>query len=114
MTRLAYVGVSLTLTRDAVVLELPDLSGDDAKYAAARREVPFSGIDEVNVFDHALGSGARLVVASRETILAKDYPEAEMARQARRIILRAIDQEGAVARSRGRGDGRLEEGRGCS
>lgn len=99
MSRLAYVGEALTLTRDAVLLDLPAFPGKEARYAAARRELPFASIEEVSVFDHELRDGARLVVASPEIVLAKDFPEVPLARQACRVIIHAMNRKGVFTRS---------------
>ena len=96
MTRLAYVGESLTITADAVVLDLPALTDKDAD---RKRDIPLDSIDEVSVFDHGLGDRARLVVTSPDTVLAKDYAEAWMARQACRILTHAMNTKGAYTRA---------------
>lgn len=96
MTRIAYVGESLTITGDAVVLDLPALTDKDA---VKTREISLDSIDEVSVFDHGLGDRARLVVASPDTVLAKDYAEFWMARQACRILTHAINMKGAYTRT---------------
>ena len=60
----------------------------------------YVGIEEVSVYDHALGIGARLVVASPDMVLVKeDYPEAWMAHEARRIILYALNARGTFSGS---------------
>lgn len=96
MTRLAFVGESLTITGDAVVLDLPALTDKDA---GRRRDISFDSIDEVSVFEHGIGDRTRLVVASPDTVLAKDYAEAWMARQACRILTHAMNTKGAYTRA---------------
>lgn len=91
MTALGYVGTSLTITASSVILDIGEDSGE--------RGLAYASIDEVRVYPHALGTGARLVVASPRMVLAKDYAEAGMARQAARIVVRAMNDRGAFTRS---------------